>query len=54
MKKKDRGTALLVVLGMIFLMSLVLGTMLRVTNQSAFRVKKTYYTSRAMALARAE
>jgi hypothetical protein len=52
-KEKQRGAALLIVMGLIFLMGLVTAMMITVTGQSAFRVKKILWYSSALAIAEA-
>jgi Tfp pilus assembly protein PilX len=48
-----QGSILLVVLGMIMLMTLAGGIMAAMTNQSAFRARKTLNASRALSIAEA-
>jgi hypothetical protein len=52
-RSRQRGSALLIVLGLLFLMGLATAMMAAVTGQSAYRVKKTLWLSSSLAIAEA-
>ncbi len=52
-RSRQRGSALLIVLGLLFLMGLATAMMAAMTGQSAYRVKKTLWLSSALAIAEA-
>lgn len=52
-KSSNTGAALIIVLGLVVLMTLACGIIAAMTNQSAFRVRKTLRASRALSIAEA-